>query len=91
MWETILNLQQSIELTIEKNTIIFLYQKYLKTSEALFYFLKIAFLDIVQKQLSINSTKKFSLVFWKQILVLWSELPFYRHNKPNTFFTQNDF
>lgn len=43
MWETILNLQQSIQITIEKNTIIFLYQKYLKTSEALFYFLKIAF------------------------------------------------
>lgn len=38
MWETILNLQQSIEIVIEKNTIIFLYQKYLKTSEALFYF-----------------------------------------------------
>lgn len=38
MWETILNLQQSIEITNEKNTIIFLYQKYFKTSEALFYF-----------------------------------------------------
>lgn len=39
MWETVLiNLQQSIEITIEENTIMFLYQKYLKTSEALFYF-----------------------------------------------------
>lgn len=51
MWETILiNLQQSIEITIEKNTIIFLYQKYFKTSEALFYFKKkIAFFLTLSK------------------------------------------
>lgn len=50
MWEIILfNLQQSIEITIEKNTIIFLYQKYSKTSEALFYFLKIAFFELYPK------------------------------------------
>lgn len=50
MWETIFNLQQSIQIALRK-TLFFLYQKYLKTSEALFYFLKIAFffLDIVQK------------------------------------------
>lgn len=39
MWETILiNLQQSIEIIIEEKHYYFLYQKYFKTSEALFYF-----------------------------------------------------
>lgn len=84
MWETILNLLQSIGITIEEKHYYFLYQKYLKTSEALFYFEEIAFLGLdPETVVSELRTKQFHW-YLKQI-VIWNDLPFCRHNKPNAF------
>lgn len=58
MWKT-LNLQQSIEISIEKNT-YFLYQKkkYFKRPQKHYFTLKkLHFLNFIQNQLSINSVK----------------------------------
>lgn len=54
-----LNLQQSIEISIEKNT-YFLYQKYFKRPQKHYFTLKkLHFLNFIQNQLSINSVTQF--------------------------------
>lgn len=64
MWETILNLQQSIEISIEKNTIIFLYQKILKRPQKHYFTLKkFAFLNFIPEPVVNKLRQTISLIF----------------------------